>query len=143
MASHACGAGRNVASVLVIEDEVSVRTIVRRILIESGHEVIEAATTDAGLAAARTMGVDMVVADICLEGQDGIGLMAEIRRSRPEVPLIVVSGQDQDEIQARLAAEELRRSVWLLAKPFLREQLLAAVREATLVRSPQRRALPG
>jgi DNA-binding response OmpR family regulator len=120
-----------VASVLVIEDEASVRAIVRRILLEGGHEVIEAATTDTGLEAARTACVDVVIADLCLEGRDGIGLMAEIRRSRPEVPLIVVSGQDQAEIQARLAAEELRHSVWLLTKPFLNEQLLAAVREAS------------
>jgi two-component system chemotaxis response regulator CheY len=119
-----------VARVLVIEDEASVRAIIRRMLLEGGHEVIEAATAHTGFEAAWAGRVDVVIADVCLGEGDGIGVIADIRRVQPEVSLIVVSGRDRNEIQVRLAAAELRHSVWLLTKPFLHEQLLAAVREA-------------
>jgi DNA-binding response OmpR family regulator len=118
------------ARVLVIEDEPAVRHLIGRTLLESGHEVIEAGTARAGLEAARSLQVEMVITDVCLAGSDGIEVMREVRRSYPEVPLIAVSGRDRRELEARLEAAQLRRSVWVVMKPFWREELLGAVREA-------------
>jgi CheY-like chemotaxis protein len=119
-----------VPRVLVIEDEAVVRSVIRRILLEGGHEVIEADTTRSGLEAACSVEADVVLGDLCLGVEDGIGAMAAIRRARPEIPLIAVSGSPLEEIRDQLNAAGLQQSVWCLAKPFCPESLIGVVRQA-------------
>jgi CheY-like chemotaxis protein len=119
-----------VARVLVIEDEESVRSIIRRVLLERGHEVTEADTARSGLEAARSAQVDVVLGDVCLGGGDGIKVMADIRRAQPEMPLIAISGRIREEIVDELSAAGLLKSVWCLEKPFTHEDLIEAVRQA-------------
>ena len=118
------------ARVLVIEDEPSVQWIIRRVLTEGGHEVIEADTTRAGLDAACAVPADVVLGDVCLGRRDGISVMAAIRHARPTVPLVAVSGRDREEVLDRLNAAGLRQAVWCLQKPFNHHELLTTIRRA-------------
>jgi CheY-like chemotaxis protein len=116
--------------VLLIEDEPVVRSIMRRILIEGGHDVTEADSTQSGLEAACFAEADVVLGDLCLGVEDGIGALAAIRRARPEIPLIAVSGSPLGDILDQLNAAGLQQSVWCLAKPFSRTSLMGVVRQA-------------
>jgi CheY-like chemotaxis protein len=116
--------------VLLIEDEPVVRSIMRRILIEGGHDVTEADSTQSGLEAACFAEAEVVLGDLCLGVEDGIGALAAIRRARPEIPLIAVSGSPLGDILDQLNAAGLRQSVWCLAKPFSRTSLMGVVRQA-------------
>jgi DNA-binding response OmpR family regulator len=116
--------------VLVIEDEPAVRAILCRILKEAGHDVLEAKTEWEALELTLAGSIDAVVIDVGLGLKDGIKTMAALRRLQPEVPLIVASGGDQDEIWSRMETDGLRSGVWWLGKPFRRESLLSVVQGA-------------
>jgi len=118
------------ARILVIEDEPVIRAMTRRILVEAGHEVVETATARTGIEALRSVRVDLVLADIGLEGEDGVTAMARIRGSHPGLPLIAVSGCHRDDVSSQLEAAGLRTAVSWIAKPFAHNTLLAAVRSA-------------
>jgi DNA-binding response OmpR family regulator len=118
------------ARILVIEDEPAARTLTRRMLVEGGHQVLEAGSARTGREALRGVPVDLVLTDICLGGEDGITTMAEIRCARPGLPLIAVSGGPSVEVDDRLDGAGLRTSVRSLAKPFTHDDLLAAVKAA-------------
>jgi CheY-like chemotaxis protein len=70
---------------------------------------------------------DLVITDVCLPGQDDVSAMIDIRRSHPTLPLIVISGGDRSELAERLEAAGLSQAVWTVPKPFLPEELLAAI----------------
>jgi CheY-like chemotaxis protein len=118
------------ARILVIEDDAMVRGILCRILRDAGHEVLDAENEPMGLALALEHKLEAVVMDVDLAGRDGIRAMAEIRRLQPEVPCVVVSGSDRGEILCRLEERNLRRRVWWLGKPFVRDELLSTVGQA-------------
>jgi two-component system cell cycle sensor histidine kinase/response regulator CckA len=61
---------------------------------------------------------------------DGAATAAEIRRTRPEVPVVVMSGYSETELQERFAALGLGRAAFL-KKPFSLDQLAAALRAAS------------
>ena len=121
----------SVARVLVVEDEAVVRALIRRALLESGHEVIEADTARSALEVACSAPTDVVVGDVCLGRRDGISVMAAIRRAQPRMPLIAISGRTREEIVEGLSAAGLVDSVWCLPKPFRQEDLIEAVRQAS------------
>jgi two-component system nitrogen regulation response regulator GlnG len=119
-----------VARVLVIEDEAALRSIMRRVLLEGSHEVIEVDTTRAGLEQACSTYADVVLGDLCLGMRDGAKVMAAIRHTQPGIALIAVSGLPRQEILDRMNAAGLRQSVWCLPKPFRHEDLVAIIGQA-------------
>jgi DNA-binding response OmpR family regulator len=118
------------ARVLVIEDEPTVRAIVCRVLKQAGHDVLEARTELEALELTLTGKIDAAVIDVALGSKDGITTMVALRRLQPEVPLIVASGGDRDEIWSRLETDGLRNRVWWLGKPFKPESLLSLLEGA-------------
>lgn len=116
--------------VMVMEDEAAIRTILCRTLEEARHEVLEAETEWEALELCLSRRVDLAIVDIALGGQDGICAMAAIRRLRPGVPLIVVSGGDREAILDRIQAKGLGSGVWWLGKPFLQGELLRLIGRA-------------
>jgi CheY-like chemotaxis protein len=119
-----------VPRVLVLEDDEVVRSIIRRMLLRGGYEIIEADTTRSGLEKTWSLEADVVLGDMCLGRRDGISVMAAIRHARPGMPLVAVSGRSEDEIWARFSAEGLRESVWCLPKPFTQDDLLGTLERA-------------
>ena len=67
--------------VLVVDDDDTVREVLRRYLTRDGHEVIEAADGITGLGLVRSQHPDLVVLDLMLPGMDGLEVCREIRRT--------------------------------------------------------------
>jgi len=114
-------------SVLVVEDDDVIRRALGRTLGEAGYAIIEAAN---GAEAARiweaTGGqIQLLVTDLLMPEVSGAELAHELRRTRPDLPIVFVSGQ-LDEDQARLSA--FGNGVRFLRKPIPRDKLLATVR---------------
>ena len=112
------------AKVLVVDDEVQIRKMLRIALKSVGYEVVEADSVETGLAAAVRQQPDLLVLDLGLPDGDGCELLAELR-SFSKVPVIVLSVRagDRDKIQALdLGAQDF------VTKPFSVEELLARVR---------------
>jgi len=85
--------------VLVIDDDDTVREVLRRYLMRDGHDVLEAADGSAGLELALDRNPDLLVLDLMLPGMDGLEVCRQIRRTS-SVPIIMLTalGQVSDRV---------------------------------------------
>jgi len=118
------GAGR----VLLVEDEDVVRNFAARALSRQGYEVLEAGT---GVEALEIMQreqrrVDIVVSDVIMPEMDGPTLLKELRKTKPDLKFIFVSGYPDDAFRKSLDDGE---EYAFLPKPFTLPQLAAKVKE--------------
>lgn len=120
--------------ILVIDDEASVRALMRQILEEEGYQVDEAADGEEGLALFRTLPVDIVITDIFMPNREGIETIRLLRRDHPHVKIIAISGGGkQSRMEPPLVEAVVFGAHLTLAKPFTPQELVAVVK-ATLVR---------
>jgi len=117
--------------ILVVDDEPSIRTVVRRMLEKAGYEVLEAENGETAIEAINTgenqLVLDAVICDLRMPKINGLEAMAYFRRAYPHVPLIVLTGYPDTE----LAVSCLREGVVdYLVKPVDGERLRAAVGKA-------------
>jgi len=114
--------------VLLVEDEEAVRTFAARALASRGYQVMEAATGVAALSAMEKNGgdVDLVVSDVVMPEMDGPTLLKELRRRRPDMKVIFISGYAEEAFKKNLPEGE---SFTFLPKPFSLKELVAAVKE--------------
>jgi CheY-like chemotaxis protein len=113
-------------SVLVVDDEPSVRRFACRVLREAGYGVREAADGLDALSLIRSGVVDLdaVVSDIVMPRMNGVELLQSLSLERPRLPVILMSGYDMNQL-ARLG---IVSPCGVLSKPFPPETLLAEVR---------------
>jgi len=115
------------ARIVVIDDEDLILEALTTILTQSGHQVRTANNGKAGLAAIRAERPDVVITDIIMPEMEGIETIRGIRALVPDMPIVAMSGGGRIAAVDLLAmASELGARV-VLAKPFGREQLLAAI----------------
>ncbi len=107
--------------VLVVDDEAVVRDAVRLILGSEGWKVAQAGDATAALAHEALAGCRMIFCDMMLPGQSGLDLVRELRRRRPDVPIVLITGYATFENAAR--ALEAGATAFL-AKPFDDTELL-------------------
>ncbi|MFT6363765.1 MAG: CheY-like chemotaxis protein [Planctomycetota bacterium] len=106
---------------LVVEDEDSVRHVTCLMLEQSGHEVISAPGGVEALALfADSPPLDVVVLDVVMPGMSGVEVFQEIRKLKPDQPVLFVTGHDPTE---RLRDFEGSPGVGLLRKPYTRSDL--------------------
>ena len=116
-------------TVLVIDDDASIRLLCRLNLELDGSRVLEAATLAEARRQLEETKVDVVVLDVHVGSGNGIEFLHELRRERPELKVAMLTGSD------RLNAVE---SDAVIPKPFTIEQLTSTV--AGLVARPAREA---
>lgn len=118
-------------TIILVEDDPSLRMLTARLLQENGYAVRTAATAPEMWIALEGGPVDMIVLDIMLPGTNGIDLCRQIRRTN-DVPIIFISARGSDE--DRVLGLELGADDYL-AKPFNTRELIARIR-AVLRRGP-------
>jgi CheY-like chemotaxis protein len=116
----------NMASVLVVDDEPTVRRFACRVLREAGYGVREAADGLDALSLIRSGVVDLdaVVSDIVMPRLNGVELLQSLSLERPRLPVILMSGYDMNQL-TRLG---IVGPCGVLSKPFPPDLLLAEVR---------------
>jgi len=115
-------------TVLLVEDEEAVRAFASRALASRGYHVVEAATGVEALSAIEQNGseLDLVVSDVVMPEMDGPTLLRELRRRRPELKVIFISGYAEEAFKKNLPEGE---RFTFLPKPFSLKELVAAVKE--------------
>ncbi len=111
--------------VLVIEDEPRIFAFVKAALENDGMTVDGA---DGGLAGARMAlagSYDLVVLDLLLPDTNGLAVLAQLKRRKPDLPVLILSARS--ELRAKLRGFELGAADYL-TKPFALAELLARVR---------------
>ncbi len=112
--------------VLVIDDEVQIRRLLRLTLEANGYKVLEAANGKEGLVEAATRRPDIVILDLGLPDMDGVSVLRRLREwSR--VPVVVLSVRDRDE--NKIAALDAGADDYV-TKPFSTPELLVRLRVA-------------
>jgi PAS domain S-box-containing protein len=115
-------------TVLLVEDEESVRQLVRDTLTAKGYRVVEAENGEAGLAAAaQHQGkIDLVITDVVMPGIGGRELIKQLAELRPETKVLYLSGYTEDAI---ISEGTIERDAAFLQKPFTLKSLSQKVRE--------------
>jgi PAS domain S-box-containing protein len=120
---------RGAATVLVIDDDPDVRQFIAAGLEEYGHEVVEAADGSEGIAKFGSTSPDLVIVDYIMPGLSGAEVAEHILATRPDQPILFVSGYNETDAIRRVAPD-----AHILAKPFRAATLEDSVR-AALARS--------
>jgi DNA-binding response OmpR family regulator len=119
--------------ILIIEDELPMRTGLRDCLERQGYRVLLAEDGASGLEKAIQEKPDLILLDIMMPRLDGFALCAELRRLSNPVPILILTAKGR--IEDRVHGLDLGADDFL-AKPFSRDELLARVR--ALLRRVQR-----
>lgn len=114
------------ASVLVVEDDLALRKLLRSVLEKSGHQVAEAGNGEEGVEQCHRSCPDVVITDILMPKKDGLELIRELMREYPDVRIIAITGG-----AGRLDFLDVAEGFGVyrtLHKPFFMKDLIQAVR---------------
>lgn len=117
MSAHLNGNPDATATILLVEDEDAVRTIVGTVLRRSGYRVLEAASPAAALDVFRQHGasIDLLITDVVMPGTSGPALAESLMTTRPDLRVLLISGYSESGVPL---ANNGRPNVWFLGKPF-------------------------
>lgn len=113
------------AKILVMDDEASIRLLLRTALESAGHKVLEAETGQAGIALYRRESADVVITDIFMPDLNGLDTIIELTREFLNVKVIAISGGQGE--SGLLDTAKLLGARQTLRKPFGIPELLRAV----------------
>lgn len=125
--------GENSARILVIEDELPMRTALEDCLAGEGFRVITAPDGERGLERALKEKPDLLLLDVMMPRLDGFALCAELRRLGHATPVLMLTAKGQ--VRDRVTGLDAGADDYLV-KPFSTDELLARVR--ALLRRVQR-----
>ena len=114
------------ATILLIDDDDLLRGALMQSLVNAGHKVIEASDGLQGCELARSMPVDIVLTDLVMPVQEGVETILTLRRERPKLPIIAMSGGVTNsrlylDIAGKIGARRM------LPKPFMPKAMIALV----------------
>jgi two-component system cell cycle sensor histidine kinase/response regulator CckA len=121
-------------TILVADDEEIVRAVTTRMLEQAGFTVVPASDGIEALALFRERQDEIaaVLLDVTMPGKDGNAVFAELRKLRADVPVILTSGYDEQEIARALEGDE---TAVFIHKPYVGAELLAKLNDV-LARRP-------
>ena len=113
--------------ILVVDDESTMRLVVRHALAAQGHRVVTAADGEEAIRLAREESFDLILMDLLMPGTDGIEAIMTIRKEKPELRIVAMSGGWDGQRRNFLPLAARLGAIHTLAKPFGRDDLLKAV----------------
>lgn len=117
------------ATVLVIDDDDMVRTMLLRTLTRGGHTAVGARDGIEGMARFRESPADLVITDIFMPNQEGLATIMELRRSFPSIRIIAISGGGARASLDVLPVAEALGAQKTLRKPFTPADVMDAVKD--------------
>ena len=126
---------QNSGTILLVDDDESVRTVGKGMLERVGFDVLTAAHGREAVAVFRdhTERVDCIVLDLTMPQMDGEEAFRELRRIRKDVPIIMSSGYNEEEVTRRFLGKGI---AGFIQKPYRSEELVAMIRELLSVPGP-------
>jgi DNA-binding response OmpR family regulator len=115
--------------ILVVDDDESLRDLLKMMLRHAGYEVVTASNGIAGIKEFRAAAFDLVITDVIMPEKEGLETISDLRREFPNVKIIAMSGGgkflklDLLQVAQRLGAQRT------LNKPFNQMELLETIKE--------------
>ena len=113
--------------VLVIEDDVQLRILLRELLSDAGYTVFEAGEGAEGLEIFDRHNPDLVLTDLVMPNKEGIETIKDLTRHYPGVKIIAMSGADRGNKDAYLSVAKLLGAAACFTKPFNNKELVSTV----------------
>lgn len=117
-------------TVLVIDDDWSVREVTVLMLERAGYKALSASTTDEALELMNANRVALALVDVVMPGKNGLELALELNQKWPAVPIVLMSGRVSTEADSIRNFNGHFGIIGSIPKPFTNEQLTKAVAEA-------------
>ncbi|MBN9661575.1 MAG: response regulator [Acidobacteria bacterium] len=120
------------ATILVVEDEAGIRSLIVKALDRQGFRVVQASSAEEAFTACEEPGAgfDLLITDLTMPGQTGRQLAEYVRTKWPNARVLFISGFTEDaQLAAQIGARKLPEQTRFLAKPFHVTQLIAQVKE--------------
>lgn len=117
------------AKVLLAEDDEPVRYALGLALRMAGFDVVEIVTSQSLSIDEYLADVDVVVTDILMPKKDGIELITELQETKPELPIIAISGGGRISSEDYLLSAKALGARATFQKPLNEEQLIATINE--------------
>ena len=115
------------ASILIIDDEESLRSTLQMVLHEAGYTVLTAGNGEDALHAVSKVKLDLVLTDVLMPKRDGIEVVSALRKTNPTLPVVVMTGGGHLPASYYLKLARDLGAKGILQKPFSHEQLLATI----------------
>jgi DNA-binding response OmpR family regulator len=116
--------------VLIIDDEVDLRDLIRDIIADHVDEVVTAQNAKEALKALETGSFHLVISDIMMPDMNGIDLLKKLHENMHRYPVLFVSASDAEEVLSKALQYGAADFV---SKPFEADDLLALVKKLTTV----------
>lgn len=115
-------------NILIVDDEPKVAILLKESLESAGHDytVSQVQSAEAALSALAIAPYDLVVTDVRMPGMNGLDLLNQVRRDQPNLPTILITAYDSEDVAA--ASRRLQTSRYFI-KPFKVEEFVTAVQE--------------
>lgn len=115
------------AHILVVDEDQTTRMVIRTLLEDAGHDVVEAANGSEGLRALVDRVPDLIITELYMDGMDGIELLRRVRKAWPSEPVLVMSSRSGLDAARLLQVAQVLGASGLLDKPIVERHLLDAV----------------
>jgi len=110
-------------TVLVVDDDPSIRLMLRRLLENAGAEVSEAEDGDEAMRLFRASRPDLVICDVVMPYADGLQTIKSMRRLAPAAKIIAISGGGRSKAMDLLTAAQRMGADHALVKPIEKSQI--------------------
>jgi DNA-binding response OmpR family regulator len=115
------------ACVLIIDDDVQMRAMLRKVLDRAGHQTSEASDGCEGLREHQRLNFDLIITDILMPEGEGLETIRQLRQVSPAVKIIAISGGGQSGTLDFLDVAERLGADRSLQKPFSLQELLDVI----------------
>jgi DNA-binding response OmpR family regulator len=117
--------------ILLVDDDVSYRAALKRVLLQNGFAVDTASDGRAALKKFREAQFDVIILDLWMPEKDGLETLIEIRRASPTAKVIAMSGANSIGFTKPLDTALRFGAAAVLEKPFTSQDLIEAISKVT------------
>jgi CheY-like chemotaxis protein len=115
------------STILIVDDEESIRDVAAAILEKQGHKTVRAADAEEAVAVIGKGGIDLALVDVVLPGRGGLDLLMQIRADYPALPVVVMSGKVRTDASPFRTLAHQFGAKFVLSKPFTSRELAESI----------------
>ena len=115
--------------VLIIDDEPYILLMLKKMLEKAGYEVDLASNGKEGMELFEQHSADLVITDIIMPDKEGLEIILEMKKQRPDLKIIAISGGGRISPESYLECATHFGAARVFQKPFKQKELVSAVNE--------------
>jgi YesN/AraC family two-component response regulator len=115
------------AKILIIDDDPSILTMLKRMLEKAGHEVDIASNGKEGLEKIESCPPDLLVTDIVMPEKEGLELIVFLRKKNPGLKIVAISGGGRFHYEGYLTSAKMLGADLTFQKPLVHKEFIQAI----------------